>query len=542
MIEEQRAVEYDEFRAFLRSAREKAEGHPSEGDGGDADMLKKQGNDFFKLECYEQAVEAYTRALALAKSDEMRGTLFSNRSIAYMKIERKEEALEDGREAVRLLPNLVKSYNRLCTALLALHQYQECIEVAERGTERGKGLSNLHLEATRGLFNQTFAHRRLVQDKDGILITWSFCPPSELKFEVMSRQVSFAYYIFPNNILRIVDSATSISEPKDYEYMVDGTLLYVKLKNEDGPYSLLLEEESINLPRFETEEEYIEAWGKVLPDMKGCEESNATEADSQEAVAVKSRKRLLLIQELRLLKQRGEVFHHNAMEAIKTNICYRHIRKRMAALQMIELEKMSLCEPIPATPSSSHSDKENECDNAREADGLAGLKFHLNELKTEQIEEVDNTASSAKRNSLTPTFAPHATMSADSSCGESDDGDKEKQFNTSQPTIIQENSACTIVDGSSEGRSLQIPQFGSPYFFPKGQSRDTQHSHDTKHSPDMHVFQTVFSDSRSTPANRTIFSPMRKAQKIKKLSCFEECLAGVRHMCFSPIHRRRIVE
>ena len=52
--------------------------------------LKLKGNEYFKEEKYQEAVECYTEALKLKPQCHL---LYSNRSAAYNKLEKFEEAL-----------------------------------------------------------------------------------------------------------------------------------------------------------------------------------------------------------------------------------------------------------------------------------------------------------------------------------------------------------------------------------------------------------------------------------------------------------------
>ncbi len=62
--------------------------------------LKTQGNSAFKAGRYEEAVLLYARAL---RSDERDGKLWSNRSAAFMALNKPCLAFEDAQRAVALL-------------------------------------------------------------------------------------------------------------------------------------------------------------------------------------------------------------------------------------------------------------------------------------------------------------------------------------------------------------------------------------------------------------------------------------------------------
>ncbi|EKX46604.1 hypothetical protein GUITHDRAFT_50836, partial [Guillardia theta CCMP2712] len=77
---------------------------------------KARGNALFAEGKYEEAVEAYTRALEASGQDQ---TLWSNRSAARLKLGHYGFALADALSCVHLAPRWAKSYFRLASAFLA---------------------------------------------------------------------------------------------------------------------------------------------------------------------------------------------------------------------------------------------------------------------------------------------------------------------------------------------------------------------------------------------------------------------------------------
>jgi Flp pilus assembly protein TadD len=67
--------------------------------------LKDQGNACIKSEKYEEAVLHYTQALAI---DSKNFSLYSNRSLAFLKMKQFYFALQDAMETIKLNPTWAK--------------------------------------------------------------------------------------------------------------------------------------------------------------------------------------------------------------------------------------------------------------------------------------------------------------------------------------------------------------------------------------------------------------------------------------------------
>lgn len=73
------------------------------------DKLKEEGNNSIKEKRYQDAVECYSAALKLKPREH---TVFSNRSLAYLRIGKLEESLSDAQMCVEVCP---------CTICLRLY-------------------------------------------------------------------------------------------------------------------------------------------------------------------------------------------------------------------------------------------------------------------------------------------------------------------------------------------------------------------------------------------------------------------------------------
>lgn len=67
--------------------------------------LKNKGNEAFGKENYEEAITYFTQALELDPNNHI---LYSNRSGAYAKLEKYEQALEDANKVLELKPDWPK--------------------------------------------------------------------------------------------------------------------------------------------------------------------------------------------------------------------------------------------------------------------------------------------------------------------------------------------------------------------------------------------------------------------------------------------------
>lgn len=94
------------------------------------EKLKSQGNCFYKDGNYQEAIDAYTKALLI---DGENSTLYSNRSAALSRIGRFREALGDACQCVQHSKGWSKGYLRKVVALEGLKDYPSVMEAAEEG-------------------------------------------------------------------------------------------------------------------------------------------------------------------------------------------------------------------------------------------------------------------------------------------------------------------------------------------------------------------------------------------------------------------------
>lgn len=70
-----------------------------------ADELKEHGNECVKKENYMEAIIHYTHAIKLDPSNHL---VFSNRSLAFLKVQQYYLALDDAKQAIQLQPKWTK--------------------------------------------------------------------------------------------------------------------------------------------------------------------------------------------------------------------------------------------------------------------------------------------------------------------------------------------------------------------------------------------------------------------------------------------------
>jgi stress-induced-phosphoprotein 1 len=95
-----------------------------------AEDLKALGNKALQAENYDEAIGHYTEAIALDNSNHV---LYSNRSAAYAKQEKYEEALTDAEKCVEINPSWGKGYSRKGLALAYLGRDKDAEECYKAG-------------------------------------------------------------------------------------------------------------------------------------------------------------------------------------------------------------------------------------------------------------------------------------------------------------------------------------------------------------------------------------------------------------------------
>jgi len=112
---------------------------------------KQQGNKYYSQGDYINAIECYTKAIALKNDDH---TFFSNRAAAHFALGNFEQSIEDARQCMIIAPNWVKGYYRAALSMKELLLFEEASDVLQKGlrVEAGnRDLKTLQVEITKEL-------------------------------------------------------------------------------------------------------------------------------------------------------------------------------------------------------------------------------------------------------------------------------------------------------------------------------------------------------------------------------------------------------
>lgn len=116
--------------AMEADARERAERRKIK--EKEANILKEQGNEYFRQENYHAALDCYTKAINEIRDNTV---LYTNRAQTLIKLERYKEALIDCDWALRVSPNCIKAHIHMGRGHLGLKDYnkaRECFQEAKK--------------------------------------------------------------------------------------------------------------------------------------------------------------------------------------------------------------------------------------------------------------------------------------------------------------------------------------------------------------------------------------------------------------------------
>lgn len=93
---------------------------------------REEGNGEFRQGKYLKAAVLYTKALEETAGAEDRAALYSNRSLAFLKVNKVKKAIEDAKQSISLAPSWDKAYFRLGAALEASGDFQQAVNAYEK--------------------------------------------------------------------------------------------------------------------------------------------------------------------------------------------------------------------------------------------------------------------------------------------------------------------------------------------------------------------------------------------------------------------------
>ncbi|XP_075985039.1 small glutamine-rich tetratricopeptide repeat-containing protein beta-like [Anticarsia gemmatalis] len=98
----------------------------------DAERLKNEGNDLMKSERHSEALEKYSLAIGIDRTNPV---YFCNRAAAHFKLGQHEAAVADCMAALALQPDYGKAHGRLGLALTALERHREARAAYARASQ-----------------------------------------------------------------------------------------------------------------------------------------------------------------------------------------------------------------------------------------------------------------------------------------------------------------------------------------------------------------------------------------------------------------------
>lgn len=105
-----------------------------------AEKLKQTGNTHMTVKKYDEAIDAYTKAIAL---DSANPVYYSNRAAAYASKGDHASAILDSEKAIEVDPKFVKAYSRLGHAQYTLGDYRAAAAAFKKGVELDPTNANL---------------------------------------------------------------------------------------------------------------------------------------------------------------------------------------------------------------------------------------------------------------------------------------------------------------------------------------------------------------------------------------------------------------
>ncbi|XP_078088843.1 E3 ubiquitin-protein ligase TTC3 isoform X2 [Mustelus asterias] len=100
---------------------------------------RNRGNEEFRNENYEAAVNWYSKAIELRPDNEL---LYGNRALCFLRIENYTKALGDGKRAIVLKPHWPKGHYRLCDALFLMGEHKRAVDANTKAQELCKDVSD----------------------------------------------------------------------------------------------------------------------------------------------------------------------------------------------------------------------------------------------------------------------------------------------------------------------------------------------------------------------------------------------------------------
>lgn len=100
---------------------------------------KTKGNDAFKAKRYQEAIDWYTKAIAMDPNSEASGALYSNRAGSWQNLNNFEKAAADSEQCIRVRPDWLKGHFRKGVAMESMGKYDEAQKALQEALKLSPG-------------------------------------------------------------------------------------------------------------------------------------------------------------------------------------------------------------------------------------------------------------------------------------------------------------------------------------------------------------------------------------------------------------------
>ncbi|KPI84494.1 putative stress-inducible protein STI1 [Leptomonas seymouri] len=100
---------------------------------------KAKGNEAFKAKKYKEAIEWYTKAIAVDPNSEASGAIYSNRAGSWQNLCNYEKAAEDSEQCIRVRPDWLKGHFRKGVAMESMGKYDEAQKAFQEAARLSPG-------------------------------------------------------------------------------------------------------------------------------------------------------------------------------------------------------------------------------------------------------------------------------------------------------------------------------------------------------------------------------------------------------------------
>ncbi|CAF0734397.1 unnamed protein product [Brachionus calyciflorus] len=197
------------------------------------EKFNKEGNEFFSQKKFLQAIRSYTKALTLKNCVKS----YSNRALAYLKLECFQSSFLDAEKSVHLEPN-EKGYFRLGLSLYnmrqfekSLEQFEKCLELNSQNKEAKQEIEKCHkrIQETKGIYDFSYLIRNSGKDNLRIDVADYVSDKIEIIDIPKKGKGVIAKVDIPKNTLLVGSKALSISY--DCEFILKYVLVAYNLLN-----------------------------------------------------------------------------------------------------------------------------------------------------------------------------------------------------------------------------------------------------------------------------------------------------------------------